>query len=74
MMTTRAETEEEYTSVDNLIVGDIVEVYWRGEKKWYEGEVTGIDHDDDNLVEVHYKSDNQKLWHPPADYPMRRME
>ena len=65
------ETEEEYISFDELIIGDIVEVYWSGEKEWYEGEVTGID---DKLVEVHYKSDNQKLWHPPDNYPMCRIE
>ena len=26
-------------SVDDLSVGEIVEVYWKGEKKWFEGEV-----------------------------------
>lgn len=62
----KGETQEEYISFDKLIIGDIVEVYWEKE-----GGVTGID---GKLVEVHYKSDGDKLWHPPDDYPMRRME
>ena len=63
---------------DNIIVlsdlnlGDIVEVYWHGDKEWYEGEVTGCD-EESCLVEVHYKSDNKKLWHTD-DYKFRRLD
>ena len=74
-------TESEDADVDtdipdvpfsHLHIGDIVEVYWRGEGQWYEGEVTAIDEDGD--VEVSYKADGCKLFHQEAHYHMRIME
>ena len=41
-------------------MGDIVEVYWVGEGKWFEGEVIGLK---TGLYRVHYKYDSEKLWH-----------
>ena len=43
----------------NPSLGDIVEVYWVGDKKWFEGEVTDVE---GNLFEVHY-TDGEKLRH-----------
>ena len=71
--TSGSETPDEiHIEFDKLNVSDIVEVYWKGEGKWYEGEVTGLDTDSD-LFEIHYKSDNQKLWHSLDDYKVRLM-
>ena len=41
-------------------LGDIVEVYWVGEGKWFEGEVIDTN---PKQYRVHYKSDSQKHWH-----------
>ena len=66
-------TEREDCTFDSLGVGDIVEVYWKGMKKWYEGEVTDKDNKD-GTVEIHYKGDNQKLYHSLDNYRMRLSE
>ena len=58
---------------DELHVSDIVEVYWKGEQKWYEGEVTDLDLDD-MTVEIHYKSDGKKLYHSLDTYQMRLVD
>ena len=42
-------------------VGDIVEVWWTGECKWFEGEVIGVKKN--GWFRVHYKFDGQKHWH-----------
>ena len=57
-------------SVADMNEGEAIEVYWKGEKKWYEGEITGID-DTDKTYEVLYHSDSAKLWHKLEDYPAR---
>ena len=57
-------------SVEDITVGEIIEVYWKGEKEWYEGEVTGVDLND-GTYEVLYKTDSSRLWHTVADYPCR---
>lgn len=46
-------------------LGDIIEVYWVDEKKWYEGEV--IDTREDGEYKVSYVSDGKKLWHTPGE-------
>ena len=63
-------TSSDLIDFDNLFIGDIVEVYWQGDNAWYEGHVTDVDAVD-RLFEIHYKSDSQKLWHAPDDYPVR---
>ena len=55
---------------DDIRVGHIVSVYWRGEKEWYEGEVLEVDHSD-STVKVVYKSDSTSLWHKLDNYPMK---
>ena len=47
-------------SFDELHVGGCVEVYWKGEDKWYEGEVTDLD-DKDMTFEILYIDDDKKL-------------
>ena len=63
-------TASDLIDFDHLYIGDIVEVYWQGENTWYEGHVIDVDAVD-RLFEIHYKSDSQKLWHAPEDYPVR---
>lgn len=63
-------TASDLIDFDHLYIGDIVEVYWRGENTWYEGQVTDVEAVD-RLFEVFYKSDSQKLWHNAEDYPVR---
>ena len=63
-------TDSDLIEFDNLYIGDIVEVYWKGEHEWFEGQVTDVD-SVDRLFEVFYKTDSQKLWHDPVDYPVR---
>ena len=40
--------------------GEIVEVFWMGEGKWFEGEVIAVKR---GMYRVHYKADSEKLWH-----------
>ena len=69
-----SEDEERHDSTfDTLNVGEIVEVYWKGMKKWYEGEVTDKD-DKDDTVEIQYKEDNSKMYHSLKDYRMRLLD
>ena len=46
-------------SFDELRVGECVEVYWKGEDKWFEGEVVALDVDGKQF-EVFYREDSQK--------------
>jgi len=62
--------EEDVIAFDKLNIGDLVEVYWHGEKKWFEGEITDCDRDSEESIEVHYK-DDVKLWHSEKDYRNR---
>ena len=41
-------------------LGDIVEVYWVGEGKWFEGEVIQVKK---GMYRVFYKFDSEKMWH-----------
>ena len=66
-------TASDHIEFENLYIGDIVEVYWSGENQWYEGHITDVDAVD-RQFEVFYKSDSQKLWHKPEDYPVRTAE
>ena len=65
-----SDEDEDVISYDRLNVGDLVEVYWHGEKKWFEGEVISCDMDSEESIEIHYK-DGAKLWHSEKDYKMR---
>ena len=55
---------------DELVVGKMVEVYWKGDDKWYEGEVTDIGRED-KTFEIFYCLDEECLWHAFEDYPLR---
>lgn len=56
--------------LEELRVGEIVEVYWEGEEEWYEGEVMDIDLDD-RMFEITYTCDSVRLYHRAEEYPVR---
>ena len=56
--------------LDELRVGEIVEVFWEGENTWFEGEVTNVDLEDRHF-EILYSSDGVRLYHREQDYPVR---
>ena len=57
-------------SVDDLTVGECIEVWWKGEKEWFEAEVVDIC-SEDKTYEVLYHSDSQRLWQTLEDYSAR---
>ena len=63
-------TDTEYLEFEQLRVSECVQVYWKGEQEWFEGEVTEVD-TKDGLFEVFYSSDGARLWHDPLDFPVR---
>ena len=63
-------TASDIIEFEDLYIGDIVEVYWEGEDKWFEGTVQDVDAVD-RQFEVFYKADSQKLWHDAKYYPVR---
>ena len=63
-------TASELIDFDHLFLGDIVEVYWEGEKRWFEGVITDVDAVD-RTFEVLYKSDSEKFWHSEKEFPVR---
>lgn len=52
--------------------GDLVEVYWSGDKKWFKGRVTGISRSE-RQFEVYYPVDQRQLWHNCSEYAIRRL-
>ena len=61
---------DDIVELDELAVGEIVEVYWEGEDEWYEGQVMNIDLGE-RQFEILYKADSQRLYHREEDYPVR---
>ena len=57
-------------SIEEMNVGDLVEVYWKGDGVWYEGEVTDVDLGNKQF-EIEYFADKQTLTHNDADYKVR---
>ena len=55
---------------DELTVDQWVEVYWKGEDRWFIGQITDICQQD-NTFEVYYEIDSECLWHKIEDYPVR---
>ena len=53
-------TASEMIDFEHLYIGDIVEVYWKGENEWFEGVITDVDAVDKQF-EVLYRSDSKKL-------------
>ena len=66
-------TATELVEFEDLTVGMVVEVFWEGEKTWFEGEVTDINHDLREF-EVYYKQDGERLWHKPEWYSVRNVD
>ena len=56
--------------LDELTVDQWVEVYWKGEDRWFIGQITDICQQD-NTFEVYYEIDSECLWHKFEDYPVR---
>ena len=54
-------TESEVLELEQMRVGDIVEVYWEGEHEWYEGECTNVDLRE-HQFEMVYSSDGVRCW------------
>ena len=48
-------------------LNDCVEVYWKGDRKWYEGRILMVDVENEQF-EVEYFLDDQILLHNAADY------
>jgi len=65
------EDEDAVLSLFDLQGGDRIEVYWVGEKKWFEGTVTGISRTEGQF-EIYYPEDKQQLWHNASEYSIRR--
>lgn len=57
-------------NLEELVVGQTVQVYWEEEDQWYKGDVTGVDLKEGKF-EVLYSLDSQQLWHNAEDYPVR---
>ena len=63
-------TIEIICDIEQMNVGDCLEVYWEGEDSWFEGEVMAVDMDD-RTFRVHYHSDGKKIWHKDEDFKCR---
>ena len=57
-------------TLDDVTVGEGVEVYWPGDKLWYKGVVLKKDPRDKTFF-VQYVSDGAKLWHSIKDFQVR---
>lgn len=57
-------------SLEEMNVGEMVEVFWKGEDKWFEGEITDVCLGD-KTFQVFYPIDSECLWHSVDDYPCR---
>ena len=66
-------TQSEHIAVEDLRVGEIVEVYWEGEHSWFEGEVKDVSVEDGEF-EIFYPADGETFWHKTEWYPVRYSE
>ena len=57
-------------ALSDMVVGDWVEVFWKGDGTWYEGEVTALDLSDKQF-EIKYYLDKKQLWHNADEYKVR---
>ena len=55
-------------SLEEMNIGEMVEVFWKGEDKWFEGEITDVCLED-KTFQVIYQLDSECLWHSVDDYP-----
>ena len=58
-------------SLEEMNIGEMVEVFWKGEDKWFEGEITDVCLED-KTFQVIYQLDSECLWHSVDDYPCRQ--
>ena len=58
-------------SLEDMNIGEMVEVFWKGEDKWFEGEITDVCLED-KTFQVIYQLDSECLWHSVDDYPCRQ--
>jgi hypothetical protein len=56
--------------LDQMTVGDCVEVFWKGDGVWYEGKILCVDLDAKQF-EVEYFLDGQTLLHNDSEYKVR---
>ena len=56
-------TTSDLITFEDLVVGEIVEVYWEGGNAWFEGEVKYVNVEDREF-EIHYPGDGgETLWY-----------
>ena len=58
-------------ALEDMEVGESVEVYWKGDKVWYEGRVVAVDMAEKQF-EVFYFLDEKQLVHNAGDYKVRQ--
>ena len=56
--------------IQDMRINDCVEVYWKGDRKWYEGRMLMVDMENEQF-EVEYFLDDEILVHNAADYKVR---
>ena len=56
--------------IQDMRINDCVEVYWKGDRKWYEGRILMVDMENEQF-EVEYFLDDEILVHNVADYKVR---
>ena len=70
------ETQQQHANIaidipiEDMVIGDCVEVWWKGDKQWYEGRITGVNLDVKQF-EVEYFDDDQVLTHNDSEYKVR---
>ena len=58
-------------SIEDMTIGDVVEVFWKGDNRWYEGRITDFN-PSERQFEVFYFSDDQHLNHNESEYKVRK--
>ena len=59
-------------SIDDIQVDDCVEVYWKGDRVWYEGRIIFVDVVNKQFEVEYFLDNNKKLLHNSADYKVRQ--
>ena len=57
-------------TLEDMTVGECVEVYWKGDRVWYEGRIIAVD-TSEKQFEVEYFLDGETLLHNAEDYKVR---
>lgn len=56
--------------LEDMVVDDCVEVYWKGDGKWYEGRILSVDLEQRQFA-IKYFLDNDELMHNDSEYKVR---